>query len=130
MQRKLTKGPQDIFSFRCEYSRDDDHNLIAVMMKKYNLDIQSAVDRVGEICVDAMRKFLEAKDNFPSYGPEIDSQVQGYLHIMQSWMSGNLAWSFVTPRYLGEKRHEIREHRWVDLNEDALKEVRMQIEVA
>ncbi|KIJ41100.1 hypothetical protein M422DRAFT_255948 [Sphaerobolus stellatus SS14] len=116
----------DIFSFRFEYARNDDHNLIAVMMKKYNLDIQSAVDRVADICGDALSKYLEAKAQFPSYGPEVDAQIQSFLHILQSWMSGNLAWSFVTPRYLGEKRLEIKEHRWVDLSEETLKEIRVE----
>jgi len=91
--------------------------MVAVMMEKYNLDIQSGVDRVGDICIKAMTEYLDAKSKFPSFGVKIDRQLEGYFHVVQSWMSGCLEWSFVTPRYLGPKRKHIRQSRWVDLTD-------------
>ncbi|KAF8509108.1 terpenoid synthase [Hysterangium stoloniferum] len=105
----------DIFSYNVEQARGDTHNIIAVMMKNYDLDLQSAIDRIGDICIKAINDYRQARAQFPSYGPEIDAQLSLFFHGLQSWMSGNLEWSFETPRYLGPQRHEIRRHRWVTL---------------
>lgn len=85
------------------------------MMKKYNLDLQSAVDRVGELCINAIQTYQKVKASFPSYGPKVDKDLEGFFHGLQSWMSGCLDWSFLTPRYLGPNRYEIRKHKWVTL---------------
>lgn len=106
---------QDIFSFNVEQARGDEHNMVTVMMKKYNLDLQSAVDRVGDLCVDAITTYKKARADFPSYGPKVDKDLEKFFHGLQSWLSGCLDWSFLTPRYLGPNRHEIRKHRWVTL---------------
>ncbi|KIJ41061.1 hypothetical protein M422DRAFT_255906 [Sphaerobolus stellatus SS14] len=111
----------DIFSFKVEYSRGDKHNMVAVMMERYKLNIQSSFDRVAALCIEAMKNYRECKAEFPSFGPEVDAQIEAYCYVMQSWMSGSLAWSFVTPRYLGPRRHEIRKTLWVDLTNQRLR---------
>ncbi|GJJ14034.1 hypothetical protein Clacol_008291 [Clathrus columnatus] len=105
----------DIFSYNVEQARGDEHNMITVMMKKYNLDLQSAVNRVGDLCIDAIKTYQKARADFPSFGPTVDRDLESFFHGLQSWMSGSIEWSFVTPRYLGPNRHEIREHKWVTL---------------
>ncbi|KIJ41130.1 hypothetical protein M422DRAFT_68403 [Sphaerobolus stellatus SS14] len=107
----------DIYSYKIEHARGDKHNMVAVMMERYKFTIQDAVDRVADHCIEAAKIYQECKANFPSFGAEVDSQVEEYCHVLQSWMSGCLAWSFVTPRYLGPKRNEIRKTLWVDLIE-------------
>lgn len=106
---------QDIFSYNVEQSRGDTHNLIAVIMQNEKLDLQSAVDRAGDMCRVALDKYVETKANFPSYGEEVDEQVAAFMHGLESWISGSLDWSFLTPRYFGNRRHEIKRTRWVKL---------------
>ncbi|KAF8528719.1 isoprenoid synthase domain-containing protein, partial [Gautieria morchelliformis] len=105
----------DIFSYNVEQSRGDMHNLVAIIMNNDNLDLQGAMDRAGDMCRAALDKYIETKAKFPSYGAEIDSQVAAFLRGLESWISGSLEWSFVTPRYFGNKRHEVKKTRWVKL---------------
>lgn len=84
-------------------------------MENEKLDLQGAVDRAGDMCRTAMDKYIETKAQFPSYGPKLDRQVAAFLQGLESWMSGSLEWSFVTPRYLGKKRQEIKKTRRVKL---------------
>ncbi|KAF8588089.1 terpenoid synthase [Ramaria rubella] len=105
----------DIFSFNVEQSRGDTHNLVTIIMENYNLDLQSAVDRAGDMCREALDKYCVTKAKFPSYGPELDNQLAAFFRGLESWISGSLDWSFVTPRYFGSRRNEIKKHRWVKL---------------
>jgi alpha-muurolene/germacrene-A/gamma-muurolene/(+)-delta-cadinol synthase len=91
------------------------HNLVAIIMNNDNLDLQGAMDRAGDMCRAALDKYIETKAKFPSYGAEIDNQVATFLRGLESWISGSLEWSFVTPRYFGNKRHEVKKTRWVKL---------------
>ncbi|KAF8590195.1 terpenoid synthase [Ramaria rubella] len=105
----------DIFSYNVEQSRGDKHNLVTVIMKNYDLDLQSAVDCAGDMCREALEKYCETKACFPSYGTAIDKHLASFFRGLESWLSGSLEWSFVTPRYFGSRRSEIKKHRWVRL---------------
>jgi hypothetical protein len=106
---------QDIFSYNVEQSRGNLHNLIAIIMHNDNVGLQTAVDRAGDMCSAALNKYIETRAKLPSYGSEIDAQLAAFLHRLESWISGSLEWSFMTPRYFGEKRNEVKKTRWVKL---------------
>jgi hypothetical protein len=91
------------------------HNIVAVIMKHYGMDLQAAVDRAGSMCIEAIVSYCEHKTRLPLYGPEIDSQVAAYTRGLESCISGNLEWSFLTLRYFGNRGQEIKEHRLVRL---------------
>ena len=84
-------------------------------MHNENLPLQAAVDRAGDMCRAALDKFIETRTKFPSYGAHIDGQLAAFLYGLECWISGSLEWSFVTPRYFGSKKDEVKKTRWVKL---------------
>ncbi|KAI0820240.1 terpenoid synthase [Trametes gibbosa] len=105
----------DIFSYNVEQSRGDTHNMIAILMNIRGLDLQSAVDHVGELCKQTIDVFIENREKIPSFGPDLDRDVAMYVQGLQDWIVGSLHWSFMTKRYFGTAGAEIKRHRVVKL---------------
>lgn len=97
-----------MFSYDVEASRGDIHNLVIVVMNEQELSLQEAIDFVGDLCKSTMDTFEQVRHSLPSWGPEIDAQVQKYVGGLQDWIIGSLHWSFATPRYFGEKGQEVK----------------------
>lgn len=126
---------QDIFSFNVEQSRGeficnktiplidwvvainpaDDHNLIVVIMHQEKVDVQTAMDIAGDMFKENMDRFFLERDNLPSWGPEIDKQVDLFVDGLGYWISGNINWSFETERYFGTANAEVKKTRLVNL---------------
>ncbi|KIJ56936.1 hypothetical protein M422DRAFT_149816 [Sphaerobolus stellatus SS14] len=99
----------DIFSYNVENYRGDNYNLVTIVMKSYNTDLQGAVDRIGQMSAETVAKYLETKSKLPSWGEEIDKDVAAYIHGLEDWMAGSLQWSFVTKRYFGESPEVVKQ---------------------
>lgn len=84
-------------------------------MKEQNISLQRAVDFVGDMVFDTMRKFEEDKSNLPSWGPEIDAQVAEYVLGMEQWVVGSFEWSFASERYFGREHLNIKQTRVVEI---------------
>ncbi|KAF8580485.1 terpenoid synthase [Ramaria rubella] len=106
----------DIFSYDVEQSRGDTHNIVTVIMHNYKLDLQRSVDYAGDMCREALNEYCTLKADFPAYSPEINAQLFEYFRGLESWISGSLQWSYLTPRYFGNKGSEIKKHRMVKLS--------------
>jgi hypothetical protein len=91
------------------------NNIITVLMKTRNMDIQSACYFVGRHYKQLMDNFLSAKASLRSFGSKVDVDVHRYIESCQHWPAGNLVWSFETPRYFGARRDQIRRTRVVPL---------------
>ncbi|KAJ3002976.1 hypothetical protein NUW54_g5554 [Trametes sanguinea] len=104
----LVTWSNDIFSFNREQACGDTHNMIVVVQTQQKLDLQSAIDYVGELCMGCVDRFQTLREQLPSWGPEIDAQVQVYVEGLGDWMIGNLVWSFETERYFGKAGPDVR----------------------
>lgn len=111
----LVTWSNDIFSYNVEQSKGDTHNMIPVVMNEQGLDLQSAVDFVGELCRQSIDRFLEDRRNLPSWGEEIDRQVNIYVDGLADWIVGSLHWSFESERYFGKNGRTVKATRVVDL---------------
>ena len=105
--------------------------MICILMKYHGHDLQSAVDYVGDLCAKTIDTFSANKEQIPSWGPEIDGMVAGYVKGLQDWIVGyvdpfylnyvfdildrSLHWSFRTHRYFGTKGMEVKRHRFIEL---------------
>lgn len=89
--------------------------MIVVIMRQEGLDLQSAVDFVGDLCEKSINRFIEERANLPSWGPEIDRQVNIYVDGLRDWIVGSLHWSFDSERYFGKAGREIKRTRTVNL---------------
>jgi len=104
----------DVFSFKIEHSKADNHNLVAVLIHEHpemcTLDaIQHVCQRTGE----AMARFNSLKFTLPSWGPTIDKDIACYIAGLESWMIGVFYWSFQTERYFGKDVRTVRASRTV-----------------
>jgi len=89
--------------------------MIVIMMHHHGMTLQEAVDFVGGLCKQAIDRFTEDRARLPSWGPEIDAQVQAYVQGLAYWIVGSLHWSFDSERYFGKKGGQIKKDRIVEL---------------
>ena len=84
-------------------------------MKELDLDLQGGIDYVGNRIKEAIDLFVADKAALPSWGPELDAQVQAYVAGLGDWMVGNLVWSFETERYFSKEGHTVKKTRQIAL---------------
>lgn len=89
--------------------------MIVVVMQQEGLDLQSAVDFVGDLCQKSIDRFVAERAMLPSWGPEIDRQVQIYADGLADWIVGSLHWSFESERYFAKAGLEVKRNRIVNL---------------
>lgn len=89
--------------------------MIAILMNLRGLDLQSAVDFVGDLCKQTIDAFIQNQRAVPSFGPALDRDVAHYVQGLQDWIVGSLHWSFMTERYFGRAGAEVKKHRIVRL---------------
>lgn len=96
--------------------------MICVLMQYQGLTLQAAVDVIGDLCKASIDRFESQRHNLPSWGPEIDAQVQTYVLGLQDWIAGSVHWSFMTERYFGKGGAEIKRSRRVELAPKVVKD--------
>ena len=91
--------------------------MIVIAMQTMGLPLQEAVDFVGDMCSQSVRRFLDAKARLPSFdqGGPIDRDVAKYVKGLEDWMVGALNWSFASARYFRTNGRVVRKTRSVDL---------------
>lgn len=90
--------------------------MVIILMENYGMELQDAMDYVGEMCRVTMENFVANKERIPSFGDEqLDKDVAGYVQGLQDWIVGALHWSFMSHRYFGTEGAEIKKHRYVKL---------------
>ncbi|KAG1889039.1 isoprenoid synthase domain-containing protein [Suillus fuscotomentosus] len=105
----------DIFSYNVEQSRHDTHNLVVVLMREQDLNLQGALDYSDWLCKGAIQRFEHNRAIIPSWGRELDKQVAIYLQGLQDWIIGVLHWSFDSTRYFGKDGHTVKRDRIIRL---------------
>jgi hypothetical protein len=84
-------------------------------MVELETDINGAITWIESWYRTIVTDFLTARDELPSWGPDVDPQVQQYIDALGSWVRANDAWSFESERYFGKAGREIQEKREVAL---------------
>ncbi|PSR88980.1 hypothetical protein PHLCEN_2v4942 [Hermanssonia centrifuga] len=106
----------DLYSYNMEQAMGHlTNNVLTVLMKEKNTDLQGAANLVGEHFKNLSDKFEALRLALPSFGEEMDYVVSKYIMAMQSWVSGNLDWSFATLRYFGADHMKVKETLVVQL---------------
>ena len=101
----------DIFSLQKEVGEGQTHNLVVVLQHEYQISVQEAVERAVEIHDAEVRTFIELSAQLPSFGAQIDAELQRYISGLRSWMRGCLDWYLETGRYCLTETGEILEIR-------------------
>lgn len=99
---------QDLYSFNREQARGQYANLVPIAMNELDLSLQEAIDYVDELLRKSLDDFLYHKSILPSWGPEVDKQVQAYVRGMEHWIVGSIKWGFDSRRYFGAEYEEFK----------------------
>ncbi|MGW2600293.1 terpene synthase family protein [Streptomyces klenkii] len=91
----------DLFSFRKEYFQGDYGNAISVFMVNEGLSLQESVDKLCSLIEEAESRFTVLRRQILSGPLGSRSDIRSYLDELGYCMSGNLEWSYLTPRYHG-----------------------------
>ena len=108
---RLTRS-KDLYSYPVERARGHAlHNLVTIAMHQLDLGPQAATDWIGHWADGIARDFLQCRAHLPSWGTDIDRQVQEYVNGLAYWVRGNDDWSFESMRYFGVEGENVRQKR-------------------
>ncbi|MEH2156822.1 terpene synthase family protein [Nostoc sp.] len=90
----------DIFSYSKERKYQDVHNLVYVLHKHKNINLQSAFTQVKTMHDEEVNKFKQLLLELPVYkSPQIEENFLLFIKGLQYWITGNRDWSIGNPRY-------------------------------
>lgn len=92
----------DLFSFRAECSKEDFVNAVSAFISQDGLSLQGAIDKLCHVIDTREREFLAKRDQILAGALGQRPEVQAYVAALGYMMSGNLHWSYLTPRYHGQ----------------------------
>ncbi|THU84284.1 terpenoid synthase [Dendrothele bispora CBS 962.96] len=108
----------DLLSYNREQSRGQgEFNVISIIMRTKNFELQSAIDFVAGYCDALVAKFLESKQSLLSYSDPVFSQTTiRVLDGIGDWLKGHIRWSFVTERYFGKEGTAVKQGRIISIH--------------
>lgn len=97
-------------------------------MREKNMTLQQAAYQCGEIFKGLVNTFEESKAVLPSFAALVENRADGSAHdidhdvaifiqSMETWVVGNLYWSFATQRYFGPEHNKVEQTLVVQLKE-------------
>ncbi|KAI0156091.1 terpene synthase metal binding domain-containing protein [Pestalotiopsis sp. NC0098] len=104
----------DILSYQKEESENVPFNMVAVC-RINGSSAQNAFDEIASLVDERYAIWDATVRKVPSWGKDVDAQVQQYVQGIQNIVQANLSWSFRTGRYFGPKAAEVRKSRELDV---------------
>lgn len=89
----------DLLSLEKELTRGDMHNLVVVLARAENLELQQATQKVVRMHDAEVHTFIESAASLPSFGNAVDADLARYVTILATRMRGNLDWVRESERY-------------------------------
>ncbi|KAH9992251.1 terpenoid synthase [Russula compacta] len=106
----------DLYSYNIEQAAGHGgHNVITVIMKEKDVDLEGALDWVAEYHGQVLSQFQAQCQLLPSWGATTDLKVKTYVERLAYFIRGIDCWAFETERYFGSKGLEVRTQRVVNL---------------
>ncbi|KAI0371440.1 terpenoid synthase [Pilatotrama ljubarskyi] len=106
----------DVLSYNREQATENDqYNLLTVVMRELNVDLDGAMVWVTDFHNDLVQRYIQGLKRIPSFGPEVDGQLQEYLQSIAFWPRCVDNWSFEAGRYFGDRGLEVQRTRRVQL---------------
>lgn len=95
----LMTWPNDLCSFNKEQSDGDYQNLVFCIMSEYGVGLQEAIDILTEMLAQRVDDYIELKNSLPSFGRDVDRELERYLHALENFVQGTVLWYYLSPRY-------------------------------
>lgn len=88
---------------------------MTIVMHNFGYSFDEALQWVANYHDDVEARFLDGLKRLPSFGPEVDPQIQEFILAIAMWPRANDCWNFESGRYFGTKGLEIQKTRRVPL---------------
>jgi hypothetical protein len=109
-------NPQDMHSYAVEVARGIAfHNIVTSIMQEHQMSVSAAMEWLENFGKHRVTTFLNGIEDLPSWGEEIDADVQRYVESIGYLVRGADAWSYESERYWGERGMEIEATRVVTI---------------
>ncbi len=92
----------DLFSFRAECAKSDYVNAVSAFMYHEGLSLQASVNKLCSVADRLEEEFLDQRERILAGTLGRRADVEAYVEALGNMMSGNLHWSYLTPRYHGQ----------------------------
>ncbi len=89
----------DIYTVEKEMAKGEVNNMIMVLMHEEGLSIEEAMTRTVELHDAETREFIALAMRLPTFSSEIDADLQRYVEVLSSMISGHRSWALETARY-------------------------------
>ncbi|KAF3316442.1 hypothetical protein TWF173_002284 [Orbilia oligospora] len=83
-------------------------DLVIDIVSIQGYSLQGAIDEAGKMVLDRYKIWEQAVRDLPSWGEEIDTVVLKLVQAYSDVCWGNMNWSFVTSRYMGNEKEQAR----------------------
>ncbi|PYH60795.1 terpene synthase family protein [Aspergillus niger CBS 101883] len=92
---------------------DESSNLIKIYLRQ-GFSVQAAFDEAGKLLAACYRDWYLTLADLPSWGEDVDAQVQTYIDGLQNTVLANIHWSFRAERYW-KSNAEIQKDRTIEV---------------
>lgn len=90
----------DIYTVEKELAKGEVNNMVLVLMHEERISLEAAMMRAVEVHDAETREFIALARHLPSISPEVDVQLQRYVDVLSSMISGHRTWAIETARYV------------------------------
>ena len=101
-------------SFNREHTREDDHNLIAVLMFNLKYDMLEALQWLSSRHRELVEETLQCVNEEIPWKLGTGTEIALYVEGLLNWVRAENSWAFESWRYFGENGARIRESRMVE----------------
>ncbi|OAX38211.1 terpenoid synthase [Rhizopogon vinicolor AM-OR11-026] len=95
----LMTWPNDLCSFNKEQSDGDYQNLVFCIMHERDVGLQEAINILTDMLNQRVNDYIKLKSQLPSFGADVDAELQRYLHALENFVQGTVLWYYLSPRY-------------------------------
>ncbi len=107
---------QDLLSYNKEQAvGDDEHNIVTVIMKEFDLDVQEAFDEAGRLSDRKIDRFYHLYNNLPRWAESVNLDVHRFVNDMAQCVSGVMHWSYESQRYFGNRGLVVKQTRLMQM---------------
>ena len=84
-------------------------------MNQFGYTLDEALKWTADYHEEVEARFLDGMKRVPSFGPDVDPQLQQFIQAIAMWPRTNDCWNFESGRYFGSKGLEIQKTRIVPI---------------
>lgn len=97
----------DLVSFHKEQSQSDVHNVVAVLYHSQDYQLPQALKKATTMHNTEIQRFQTAIERLPSFGADLNGEIEQLIRGLQYWIRANMDWSLETTRYQPRASREV-----------------------